>query len=56
MAKIRTILKKKMKNVRQRSPSLIDEMVLAIEQLLTTNKGGNDEKTKTLHQERKGQV
>lgn len=54
MPKIKTIPKSEMKKVKQRSPSLIDEMVLAIEELLTTNKGGDDKKTETLHQEREG--
>ena len=39
MPKIKTIPKYEMKKVKQRSPSLIDEMVLAIEQLLSKKKG-----------------
>lgn len=51
MSKIKTIPKEKMKNMKQRSPSLIDEMILAIEELLSKNKGKNYEKTETLYQE-----
>lgn len=39
MVKIKTIPKEKMKNIKQRSPSLIDEMILAIEELLSKKNG-----------------
>ena len=49
--KIKTIPKSKMKGIRERSPSLIDEYVLLIEETINKNKEDYGKETETLHQE-----
>lgn len=54
IVKIKTIPKKKMKGICERSPYLIDEFVFLIESTINNNNYGKE--TETLHQEREGQV
>lgn len=49
MVKIKTIPKKKMKGICERSPYLIDEFVFLIEETINNKDYGKD--TKTLYQE-----
>lgn len=54
---IKTIPKEKMKGIKEMSPYMIDElMLLGIHLSNIKEREENDEKTKTIHQERKGAV
>ena len=57
MKKIKTIPKEKMKGIKEMSPYMIDElMLLGIHLSNIKEREENDEKAKTIHQEREGQV
>lgn len=56
-SKIKTIPKQKMKGIKKMSPYMIDEMMLlGIHLLNIKEREENDEKSKTIYQERQGQV
>ena len=56
-SKIKTIPKEKMKGIKEMSPYMIEElMLLGIHLLNIKEREENDEKSKTLHQERERQI
>lgn len=56
MKRVTTIPKDKVKGIQERSPSLIDEYVLLIEETINKNREDYGKETETLHQEREGQI
>lgn len=51
MKRLKTIPKDKVKGIQERSPSLIDEYVLLIEETINKNREDYGKETETLHQE-----